>query len=276
MPHILVPTDFSDGAENALAYAVQLAQRWHAPIRLVHAYEEPYDFAAQMENRVVAIQKNAKQKLKLEADALMTNPELEDLPIDYQVLEGEPEKCIREAVRELTDGWVIMGHRQHDWFHDFREGDVAVEFARHSPVPVLVVPEGVPYRKPKEIVFATRFAEAEAEDIAKAAFLAKTFDARLRLVHIAENEGHEEELRYKGFYHEVQESLAYPNLEVEMLVAGNVEDGLQEELSLSKDCWLVLSHEHRSFFKRLLSPSVTKELLEKANWPTLVFTHSKT
>lgn len=275
MPHILVPTDFSKGADNALAYAVQLAQRWDAPVRLVHAYEEPYDFASQMENRIVAIEKNVKEKLQLEVDALQTDPALEELFVDYQVLKGEPERCIREAVSELDDGWVIMGYSQHDWLHEFREGHTSVEFVSQSPVPVLIVPEGVPYHRPKEVVFATRFAEAEAEGIAKAAFLAQTFDARLRLVHIAENEGHEEELRFKGFRQEVQESLSYPNVEVEMFTAQSVKEGLSEELSLSEDSWLVLSHEHQSFFKRLLNPSVTKELLEKAAWPTLVFTHSE-
>jgi nucleotide-binding universal stress UspA family protein len=273
MPHLLVPTDFTDASENALMYAVQLAQRWQAPIRMLYCYEKPYDFAAQVEHRVAAIRKEAKKQLQLEVEALQATPGLDELAIDFQVTEGTAERCIRRTAEDLPDAWVVMGHGRSVWLQNWMSGDTAVEFAQQSPVPVLVVPPQKPFDAPQELVFATRFAEAEAEDIAQAAMLAQAFDAKLRLVHIAENRSHEEEMRYRGFRDEVQESLNYPNLEVEMVTAESVLSGIKKLFNTSEHSWLAVSHIHRSFLSRLFKPSITRELLEKQQVPVLVFTH---
>ena len=42
--HILFPTDFSENADNALPYALEMACQFGAELTLFHAIEEPYDF----------------------------------------------------------------------------------------------------------------------------------------------------------------------------------------------------------------------------------------
>ena len=43
---ILVPTDFSETADKALAYAKELASKMGASLHLVHVYSDPYGVAA--------------------------------------------------------------------------------------------------------------------------------------------------------------------------------------------------------------------------------------
>lgn len=150
MKTILVPTDFSDAANNAAAYAAHMAKAMQARIHLFHAYHfpvPPTDIPVLVEP--YQLQKENGELLRNEANRLkkIANVEI---------------KCITRlgmAVDEILEeqksaDFIVMGMRGAGKLKETILGSIATATLRKAEIPVLVIPENVAYKRPEKIVFA--------------------------------------------------------------------------------------------------------------------------
>jgi nucleotide-binding universal stress UspA family protein len=137
--HILVPHDFSDTAQQALAFAVDLAAKLGAKITIVHAYEVPSygypDGVALTAEVADGIRRAAETALEGVA-ARTRRPGLE---VQALLRQGpawsEINACARESHAEL----IVMGtHGRHGLARALL-GSVAEKVVRTAPCPVLTV-----------------------------------------------------------------------------------------------------------------------------------------
>lgn len=152
MKTILVPTDFSDAANNAAEYAVQMAKEMQARILLLHVYHlpvppplsdtpiliEPYQL--QKENGIVL--REEARRLKKIARVEITCVTRLGMAVD-EILEEE-----RNA------DFIVMGMRGAGKFEETILGSIATATFRKAKIPVLVIPQNVKYKHPEKIVFA--------------------------------------------------------------------------------------------------------------------------
>lgn len=270
MKNILIPTDFSETADNALLYALELALLTGAECTLVHAYEMPYDFAAQMENRTAAIKKNARRKLQDYVVNLKQDANYQHLHFNLLVEEGTPESVVEDLTDETKVDLIVIGLNKHSGWESFFSGNTGTDVIERSQVPVLAVPSGTSFTKPKEIVYAATYREEDIQNLEELAAIARLFDARLRVVHIIKKNTQEEKLRFRGFSGEVQDRLTYPNVVQELHVADDVEDGIQQAAGTA-GVIISMAHYHRSFFKDFFRKSHTEEMAKETRVPLLVF-----
>ncbi len=270
MKHILIPTDFSETADNALQYALELALLSGAACTLVHAYEMPYDFAAQMENRVIAIQKNARKKLHDYVEKIKEDPKYQSIRFNLKVEEGTPESVVEDLTEDVGADMVVIGLNKHSGWDSFFDGNTGAEVIERSRVPVLAVPARYRFTRPKEIVYAAAYREEDLQNLEELARFARLFDARLRVVHITRKSTQEEKLRFRGFSEEIQDKLSYPNVVQELHVADDVEDGIKSAAG-SEGVIISMAHYHKSFFKDLFNKSHTEEMAKETLVPLLVF-----
>ena len=141
---LLVPTDFSEHAEDALAYALGLAAATGARVRLLHVLEEPvfpsfYDTGASaLYGHVPDLEKRAREELQRLIDELGAGKA--GVPVDALVVRGAPKRQIAEVARaEEADLVVIASHGQSG-LERLLMGSVAERVVRSCPVPVLVIP----------------------------------------------------------------------------------------------------------------------------------------
>lgn len=141
---ILLPVDFSAPSQQALAYAVPLAQQFGAKLTLLNVVEPVAtpDFAASfplaMENdEVMAASKRELERFVKQAGV---NPKLvEKLLVRF----GRSYHEIAEAARTLkVDLIIISTHGYTGLKHAFL-GSTTERVVRHAPCPVLVVRERV-------------------------------------------------------------------------------------------------------------------------------------
>lgn len=270
MKNILIPTDFSETANNALHYALELALLTGAECTLVHAYEMPYDFAAQMENRTEAIKKNAKKKLQDYVETLKQDANYQHLRFNLLVEEGTPESVVEDLTDETRVDLIVVGLNKHSGWESFFSGNTGADVIERSQVPVLAVPAGTPFTKPREIVYAATYSEEDLQNLEELAAIARLFDARLRVVHIVKESTQEEKLRFRSFSEEVQDKLSYSNVVQELHVASDVEDGIQQAAG-TEGVIISMAHYHRSFFNEIFSKSHTEEMAKETRVPLLVF-----
>lgn len=137
--HILVPTDFSESAEAAVRYAVELAKQVGARVTLLHVVEIPIytystsaylsaDFSKTIEE---AAQARLEQAL---AELRKALPEAQSM-----LVSGPPGDAIRNAVASEGADLVVMGTHGRRGLAHAMLGSVAEKTVRVSNVPVLVV-----------------------------------------------------------------------------------------------------------------------------------------
>jgi len=138
--HILVATDFSDSADEALTYALTLADQVGATARLVHVFDDPGAIGLYSEGYVPMPAETraeilAEIRRQLTARAAATGRK--DLP--SEVLTGAPARTIVDAARQHQCDLIVMGtHGRHGMAH-LLLGSVAERVVRTAAGPVLVV-----------------------------------------------------------------------------------------------------------------------------------------
>jgi nucleotide-binding universal stress UspA family protein len=180
---ILVAMDFSEQGERALDSALELGSRFRAEVHLVHALEvalplfEPYAVVLPAdwigEARRLAQEKLQKAHARVKARGLSGTVHLGDVPAAH---------AIAERARELGADLVVVGTHGHTGLKHVLLGSVAERTVEYAPCAVWTV-KGSGGASPRTVVVGTDFSPAAAEAVAVAAEWARTFGARLHLVH---------------------------------------------------------------------------------------------
>ncbi|RMF59329.1 MAG: universal stress protein [Bacteroidetes bacterium] len=139
--HLLVPTDFSDCSQHALAHAKALAHRFGARITLVHVLSLPPMFLedpAPAEVPVRIFSRQPEQYLR-PLRALYEQVPGPAVPCDVQVSIGPVPDRIAGLAAELHADLIVLGSHGATGFHHLPLGNVADRVIRTAPVPVLTV-----------------------------------------------------------------------------------------------------------------------------------------
>lgn len=140
---ILVPTDFSEGSDAAVSYAVELARALGAELVLLHTYEIPMVgfpdgtlvATAELTTRVL----NGAQKGLDDAKARLA---ASGVPIRALVKQGDTWRTILDTADELGAGLVVMGTHGRRGLPRALLGSVAEKVVRSAKCPVLTVHAG--------------------------------------------------------------------------------------------------------------------------------------
>ena len=137
--HILVPTDFSDDAEGAVDYAIELAKAFQARLTFLHVINlRPMTtgamFAYSLEGYLSAMETGAQQHLQ----ALLDRGHQEGLEAEMAIVQDIPFQAIVDIAANQNVDLIVMGtHGQTGLTHALM-GSVAEKVARLAPCPVWV------------------------------------------------------------------------------------------------------------------------------------------
>ncbi len=163
MKHILLPTDFSDNAYNAISYAVQFYRDIECEFYLLHTYTPAIVVAGNIMDstptlnlhdveRKVATQKLNDIKGKLLRDFNNSNHTFATIA-SFNLLIPEMKDIIKENNIDL----VIMGTKGATGAKELLIGTHTMYAIKKLKCPVIAVPSGFKYEKPKEILFPTDY-----------------------------------------------------------------------------------------------------------------------
>jgi universal stress protein A len=138
---ILVPTDFSDAAGEAVQAAVVLARAFDAGIELLHVTAtvallpppvEVVPFSVLMPD----LQKRVESRLTEDAQRVRAA----GIPCDTHTMEGSPHAEIVKRAIEMAADLIVMGTHGHGGLAHAVLGSVTERVLHKSRCPVLVVP----------------------------------------------------------------------------------------------------------------------------------------
>ncbi len=137
---ILVPTDFSESAEAAVAYAVDLAEKVGAKVCILHVYELPLvqypDVSAGFSAELV----NDLERWSQEGvGELVAKYQGRGVELTTRVTCGDAREHVLEVARVEQADLVCMGTHGRRGVSRWLIGSVAESVVRTSPVPVLTI-----------------------------------------------------------------------------------------------------------------------------------------
>ncbi len=214
LANALLLTDFSPSSELALPYAVAVARQYSGKVYVVHVISpEMYEYVPpEFVPRVqMEIQNYGQRRMR----ELLTHPELEQVPHEGLVREGEIWDTLKELAEELHIDLIVVGTHGRRGLKKALTGAVAEEVLRLARSPVLTVgPQcrGIaPEHRPERILYATDFSADSVQAMAYAISLAEEFGASLVPAYVAPQIGEDPSTRtrFKEFFEErLQQLLA--------------------------------------------------------------------
>lgn len=187
MNTILVPTDFSENAFVAARYAAAITHFLEIPrIILYHSYlfipsatEIPIPEASSEMLRVESIKELSRIKEGL-SPMVNHHTRIDTIADDRPLLTAVNEMCKKEQVDLLVAG--ITGRNR---IEKALIGSNALEMARESRIPLMIVPKGITFQKVERIVFACdlrNISETTPVNIIKQ--VTNIFKSKLSVLHI--------------------------------------------------------------------------------------------
>ncbi len=161
MKTILVPTDFSETAKNAALYAIHLGNQLQATkIILYNASEEPMPTDMNMGpiNFIGVDATIEASKIALEK---FENKIIAECPTQMEIIRKSEYTFLSNDINELSASLgadlIVMGVTGGGKLEETLVGSNAVHIARHSLIPVIIIPPGAKFSQIEEVLLACDF-----------------------------------------------------------------------------------------------------------------------
>jgi nucleotide-binding universal stress UspA family protein len=272
MKKILVPTDFSKSAENALKVAAQIAKNNNGEIFLLHMLELPmtgndaisvaHDIPELMFFKNAAIAK---------LDTLMEVDYLKGLTVTKIIqFELAFEGIIKTGESHNTD-LIVMGSHGASGFQEMFIGSNTEKVVRNSNVPVLVIKHEDANFKPEKFVFASDFSDEIKKPFEKVVAFANKFNSHLHLVNINTPNNFKSTKVAQKIMDEFMKDFDIKNYTTHIYNDINVEKGILH-FAKSIDADIIgMSTHGRKGISHFFNGSISEDLVNHAKRPVVTF-----
>ncbi|MBD0833597.1 universal stress protein [Aestuariibaculum sediminum] len=187
MKHILLPTDFSDNAWNAVVYALKLFADEPTTFYILNSVTIQSASYSSLSSKLIETMKEEGKKGLQELKKLTESCD-KNANHEFKILQSTEDllTSMRKLVKEKKIDLIIMGTKGASGAKEFFFGSNTVQIVNHiHDCPVLVIPENSDFNAIKQVAFPTDFNRTYSEtELAPIKELADLFNAKIRVVHI--------------------------------------------------------------------------------------------
>lgn len=277
MKKILVPTDFSEQAENALKVAAQIARKHDCEIYLLHMLELPLDLINPADNdsrsndlpESIFFMKLAHQKF----NSIMKKDYLEGIKVHETVEFHEAFDGIMEISSKHGCDLIIMGSSGSKGAKDIFIGSNTEKVVRHSDIPVLVLKNEFDNFQVNKIMYATNLSTETTNSFLEAKKFADNFNASIEVVFINTSKkfktSDEIEKKREIYYDQV----GFTEKDVPFVVRNehNTENGIVNYAKQQNFDIISIGTHGRKGINRFINGSLSEDLVNHVKIPVVTF-----
>lgn len=184
---VLLPTDFSENAEHAIQYAIDIVTKTNGELYVLHAYDLPYSERSMTTSLLEEMKINAEQNMD---DFEKTKLGPANIHYKCKVVLGNPIRLIKETATNQNSDLIVMGTKGASGLEEFLIGSNAASVIHNVELPVLIIPSQAQWKDIKKIVLATdldlKGKELPLERLKK---IATILGAKIEILHFQEHKG---------------------------------------------------------------------------------------
>jgi universal stress protein A len=139
--HILAPTDLTDKSRDALEYATQLAELFHAKLTLLHVWMTPDSHTGVLGALDPEGIQRSRDRAEFNLRRLAEMARDRYANTESYFLIGEPCSQIIAAAKSSSVDLIVISTHDYNWLGHLVEGSDAEKILRHAPCPVWIVRE---------------------------------------------------------------------------------------------------------------------------------------
>ncbi len=280
MERILIPTDFSDMAQNALSYGVELARRSGARITVMHSVQKPMVPPQGPVRDLSQIPKEDETSIALwqELEGVTSwiregRPEIEK--VSQRMPSGLPGDEILKTVEEEGNDLIVMGTKGEKGFSDTLMGTTAANVLQKAPCDVLLVPENASFKKLERVAYASGLNEKDPLALERLFDLLKDHPAvTVDVVHVLRKGEEVDEERSQNFLKGLKDKGLSEKVTFEKREGKRLEEVLDGFIQEKGIDLLAMLNESRNFLQRFFHNSKSKKMAFHTAIPLLVI-HAK-
>lgn len=270
MKTIIVPTDFSPIATNALHYAVEMAKKIEANLMLVHVYQVPVSFtdAPIVLVSVDDLRKAAEQKMEQLKEQVkkLVRPEQK---VYTETRLGSMIDELEDICSKIHPFAVVMGTKGATGMERVLFGSNTLSAIRHLHVPVFCVPPGKTYGAGiKKIGFACDLrAVVDTTPTRIIRDWVKTFDAELHVLNINTDGKYEDEKPEQSVLLETLLGDVRP--EYHFIEHADIEDAINAFAEKNNLDLVISVPKQHKLMEQLFKKSSTRQLVYESHVPVM-------
>lgn len=284
---ILVPVDFSDASLKACTFALGLAEKLKAEIKLLHVYYNPvidvvpfdtsHAYQVNLVNYLHEAEQNAKQQLIRLADDLKhrVSEGKSEIKISYSLHNGIAADEIVTMADHYKPGLVIMGTRGIGQQTSSLLGSVTARVIEKSKVPVLAIHEASRFtgiESFKNVLYATDFDESDHIALSRLINLMHPFHVQFYCLHVSIGVKKSwQKVKMDSLKNEIDKEHPKVAIQYDILVSDDVLNGLETFMRNQYVDVIALTNHNRGLMAKLFTPSITKKILGRIDKPLFVF-----
>lgn len=271
MKTIIVPTDFSPTATNAMNFATDMALNINASLMLLHVYQVPVSMTDVPVVLVSAeeLKKSSEAKLE-ELKQSITHITSGKVKVYTEARMGDVSDELEDVCKHIKPFAVIMGTKGHSAMERILFGSTTLTAIRHLTWPVIVVPPGKEYGKGiKKIGFACDFQKVvENTPVHFIKDMVKEFGAELHVLNVDYESKHfkPETPEQSLLLHTLLEDM---NPNYHFINHVDIEDGINEFAETNNIDLLITIPKKHKLLEGLFKTSSTKQLVTQSHVPVM-------
>lgn len=288
---ILVPVDFSPASMRSCSFALGLAAKLKAEIKLLHVYYNPvvdmapfdtsHAYQVNLSNYLHEAGQNARHQLVNLTKELKEQAKKQKLniKITYSLANGIAADEIIAYSRRHKPGLIITGTRGIGNKSQSMLGSVTAKISGKTSSPILAIPEQSKFKGIdglKNVLFATDFDDADHLSLSKLINLLHPFDVALYCVHIAIGTKKPwQKVKMENLKETIQGAFKNVSVNHDIVVSDDIVNGLEMYMRNHDIDAIALTSQEKGLLARFFTPSITKILLGRVNKPLLIFNPAK-
>lgn len=265
MKKILVPTDFSPVADNAMRYAIEIAAEFKSELYLYHVYSfDRFNYDLNFPEDEQPFTEKVERKMNLTKLRFIEKITQNGLSVKTIVEQGDIFSLFKRKVKKHGIDLIIMGSKGASGLKKVIFGSVTATALEMANVPMLVVPPGNSFHPLQHIVIAMGHYEVSPSVLSPLQKLASKFGAKATLLNV--NTGSD-----RNAYRKIDLSLegvetTYREVPMSKSINETINKFIQEE-----GCDLLcMIRREQGFFKSVFKKSITMAQVFSNQVPLLV------
>lgn len=282
---ILVPVKLSEDCLELCKYAIGLAVKQNAEIKLLYAYEdptfnEPDRHTASWERYVKMELKEAfdKAQLKLvnfskELKKQVPKELVNSAKLHYRMLKGAPVNVITDACKRYNPDLILMGTKtKHSKKGEFLSQTV-IKTIEHIQSPVLAVPVSATFKGKEKInvMYATNFHDADNSSLNKLLGLLKAYNKKIHCVHIDLQDDPHHQQKVDELNKMLEEKYSEHNIKCVLFESDNIIQGFDSFVAANDIDIISLSKIKHSALYKMFHSDLSAKLVTTEKVPILIF-----
>lgn len=281
MKNILVPTDFSQNATNAVDFSVQSSKILQAKITLLHAFE----LTGNMYTDYMGVNREFTQSMLNEVHHKLTQlkssiEEKEGIIVDTAVYKSTVTQSILQVTSDKNIDFIVMGTLGASGIKEKLWGSETGSIIGKTKVPVIAVPFEYKWKKPEKILLLTNYFEKEPAIVNFLLELSNLFKAELHIAVFTDEDDPAINILEHGrnisqYEMLLKERYQQHSLTAKHLFGADFEKTLQNYISEKEIDMIAMVTYKKTFLDRIFHPSMTKRMSYHTKIPLLTIPGNK-